>query len=154
MAKVELISLIKLFAWNLQRSFRGCFLVVVNCWIYIVSRWWHTCGLFHNVLVSSQWRHSDCNGVSNQRLLYGLLNRLFRRRSKKTSKLRVTGLCEGNSPGTGEFPAQRASGKDNVSIWLHYYVNLPRKSTTELLCVLEKDENKSYCSLWCHDKLW
>ena len=30
-----------------------------------------------------------------------LLNRLFRRRSKKTSKLSVTGLCEGNSPVTG-----------------------------------------------------
>ena len=29
--------------------------------------------------------------------------------SKKTSKLRDTGLCEGNSPVTGEFPAQRAS---------------------------------------------
>ena len=27
-------------------------------------------------------------------------------RSKKTTKLRVTGLCEGNSPVTGEFPAQ------------------------------------------------
>ena len=33
-----------------------------------------------------------------------LLNRLFGRRSKKTSKLRVTGLCVGNSPVTGEFP--------------------------------------------------
>ena len=40
-----------------------------------------------------------------------------RRRSKKTSKLRVTGLCEGNSPGTGEFPAQMASNTENVSIW-------------------------------------
>ena len=29
-----------------------------------------------------------------------------RRTSKKTSQLRVTGLCEGNSPVTGEFPAQ------------------------------------------------
>ena len=38
-----------------------------------------------------------------------LLNRLFRPRSKKTPKLRVTGLCVGNSPVTGEFPAQRAS---------------------------------------------
>ena len=28
---------------------------------------------------------------------------------KKKSKLRVTGLCEGNSLVTGEFPAQRAS---------------------------------------------
>ena len=34
------------------------------------------------------------------------INRLFRRRSKKTSKLRVTSLCAGNSPVTGEFPAQ------------------------------------------------
>ena len=30
------------------------------------------------------------------------------RTSNKTSKLRVTGLCEGNSPVTGEFPAQMA----------------------------------------------
>ena len=36
---------------------------------------------------------------------------------KKTSKLRVTGLCVGNSPGTGEFPAQMASDAENVSIW-------------------------------------
>ena len=35
---------------------------------------------------------------------------------KKTSKLHVTGLCEGNSPVTGEFPAQRASNTENVSI--------------------------------------
>ena len=35
---------------------------------------------------------------------------------KKTSKLRVTGLCEGNSPVTGEFPAQMASNAENVSI--------------------------------------
>ena len=33
-----------------------------------------------------------------------LLNRLFRRRSKKTSKLRVTGLCLGNSPGPVNSP--------------------------------------------------
>ena len=36
-----------------------------------------------------------------------LLNRLFRGRPKKTSKLHVTGLCEENSPVTGEFPTQR-----------------------------------------------
>ena len=40
---------------------------------------------------------------------------VFRRISKKTLKLRVTGLCEGNSPVTGEFPAQRASNAENVS---------------------------------------
>ena len=45
-----------------------------------------------------------------------LLNRLFSRRSKKTPKFRVTGLCAGNSPMTGEFPAQMASNAENVPI--------------------------------------
>ena len=45
----------------------------------------------------------------------------FRHRSKKTSKLRVTGLCVGNSPGTGEFPAQMASYAENVSIWWRHH---------------------------------
>ena len=58
------------------------------------------------------WRHNEPNDVSNERRLDCLLNRLFRRRSKKTSKLRVTGLCEGNSPVTCEFPAQRASNAE------------------------------------------
>ena len=40
---------------------------------------------------------------------------------KKTSKLRVTGLCAGNSPGTGEFPAQMASNAENVSIWWRHH---------------------------------
>ena len=54
-------------------------------------------------------------------LLYCLLNHLFRRRSKKTSKLRVTGLCAGNSPVTGEFPTQRASNAENVSFWWRHH---------------------------------
>ena len=41
------------------------------------------------------WRHNDRDDVSNHQPHDCLLNRLFRRRSKKTSKLRVTGLCEG-----------------------------------------------------------
>ena len=40
----------------------------------------------------------------------------------KTSKLRVTGLCAGNSPETGEFPAQMASNAENVSIWWRHHV--------------------------------
>ena len=40
----------------------------------------------------------------------------------KTSKLRVTGLCEGNSPVIGEFPAQRASNAENVCIWWPHHV--------------------------------
>ena len=49
---------------------------------------------------------------------------LFRQISKKTSKLRVTGLCVGNSRLTGEFPAQMDSKVENVSIWWRYHENL------------------------------
>ena len=62
-------------------------------------------------------RHNGRNGVSNHQPHHCLLNRLSRRLSKKTSNLRVTGLCAGNSPLTGEFPAQMASDAENVSIW-------------------------------------
>ena len=68
-----------------------------------------------------RWRHNDHAGVSNHQPHSCLLNRLFRRKSKKTSKLRVTGLCAGNSPGTGEFPAQMASYAENVSIWWRHH---------------------------------
>ena len=47
--------------------------------------------------------------VSSHRRLHCLLNFCFRRRSKKKSKLHVTGPCAGNSPVTGECPAQKAS---------------------------------------------
>ena len=46
---------------------------------------------------------------------------LFRRTSKKTSKLLFTGLCEGNSPVTSEFPAQMASNAENYSIWWRHH---------------------------------
>ena len=70
---------------------------------------------------SLRWRHNGRDGVSNHQPPDCLLNRLFRRRSKKTSKLRVTGLCEGNSPGIGEFPAQMASNAEDVSIWWRHH---------------------------------
>ena len=54
--------------------------------------------------LSLRWRHNDHAGVSNHQPHDCLLNRLFRRRSKKTSKLRVTGLCAGNSPGPVNSP--------------------------------------------------
>ena len=41
---------------------------------------------------------------------------------RKTSKLRVIGLCAGNSLVTGEFTAQMASNAENVSIWLRHRV--------------------------------
>ena len=71
---------------------------------------------------SLQWRHNECDGVSNHRCLDCLLNQLVRRWSKKTSKHHVTGLCEWNPPVTGGFPSQRASNSQNVSIWWCHHV--------------------------------
>ena len=73
-------------------------------------------------LNSLRWRHNELDGVSVHQPRDCLPNRLFGRRTKRTSKLRVTGLCAGNSPGTGEFSAQMASNAENVSIWWRHHV--------------------------------
>ena len=82
-----------------------------------------TCSPHPGISASSSlwWRHNGRDCVSNHQPHDCLLNRLFRRRSKKTSKLSVTGLCVGNSPGTGEFPVQMASNAENVSIWWRHH---------------------------------
>ena len=63
----------------------------------------------------------QADDVSNHQRLHCLLNYWFRRRPKKTSRLRVTGLCVENSPVTGECPAQKASDAENVSIWWRHH---------------------------------
>ena len=72
-----------------------------------------------------QWRYNERDGVSNHQPHDCLLKRLLKAQIKWTPKLRVTGLCEGNSPVTGEFPSQRAGNAENVSIWWrhHAYIN-------------------------------
>ena len=72
----------------------------------------------HPNLLTLQWRNNGHDDVSNHQPHDCLL---CRRRSKKTSKLRVTGLCAGNSPVTGEFPAQMASNAENASIWWRHH---------------------------------
>ena len=59
--------------------------------------------------------------ITNLAIVYSMDD--SRRRSKKTSKFRVNVLCAGNSPVSGEFPAQRASNTENVSILWRHHVN-------------------------------
>ena len=67
---------------------------------YELANWWQS-----NIPpFSIHWRHNERDGLSNHQPLECLLHRLFRCRSIKTSKLRVTGLCEGNPPVTGGLP--------------------------------------------------
>ena len=82
-----------------------------NRYLWGISQW------FSSLL----WRHIGRYGVANYQPHHCLLNRIFRRRSKKTSKLRVTCLCA-VSPVTGKFPAQTSSNAENVSIWWRSHV--------------------------------
>ena len=63
---------------------------ITQLYALLSAHWTNSCR-------SLRWRHSYHDGVSNHQPHGCLLNRLFMRRSKKTSKLRVTGLCAGNS---------------------------------------------------------
>ena len=97
--------------------------LILEVWRYMVSysiTYWLKVGTFDNQMllfiisvymavnrsanlqrcsvITLQWRHNGRDGVSNHQPHDCLLNRLFQRRSKKTSKLRIIGLCAGNSP--------------------------------------------------------
>ena len=67
------------------------------------------------------WRNNGHNSISNHclRIVYSTI--YSDADERKPSKLRVTGLCAGNSPGTGEFPAQMACNAENVSIWWRHH---------------------------------
>ena len=107
-------------------------------WSWRNGNWPHICvrsrgWTRHHARVGSpfatlQWRHNEHDGVSSHQPHDCLLNRLFKRRSKKRTRLCITGLCVGNSPVTSEFPAQRASHAENVSILWHHHENVARRS--------------------------
>ena len=88
------------------------------------------------------WRHNGCYSVSNHQPHDCFLNRLFSRISKKTSKLRDTG--------TGEFPAQRASNAENVSIWWrhHEFRRLSREITISLHNVIWRRARRTPCQMF------
>ena len=56
------------------------------------------------IKMTLQWRYDERDGVSNHMRFDCLLSRSFRHCSKNTPKLRVIGVCEGNSTVVGEFP--------------------------------------------------
>ena len=82
----------------------------------ILFRFWFVNIHYNDVIMGAM-----ASQITSLAIVY-LFNRLFRHRSTKTSKIRVTGLCAGNSPVTDEFPAQRASSAENVSIWWRHHV--------------------------------
>ena len=89
-----------------------CLAQAIHCWV----RHRNTIGFSLTARhISLPWRHNGHDSVSNHQPHDCLLNRLFRRRSKKTSKSRATGFC-------AEFLAQMTSSAEIVFIWWRHHV--------------------------------
>ena len=100
---IKFNSLSQMADIELQELHKSC---STQFWFKNVDQILHWC-------FTSLWCHNERNGVSNHQPHDCL--------PKKISKLCINGLSEGNSPVTSEFPAQRASNKENVSIsWCHH----------------------------------
>ena len=71
-------------------------------------------------------------------------------RSKKTSKLRVPGLCVGNSLVTGDFPAQKASNAKNVYIWWRHHAqwNYCSLALSHRYAIISDGNSRSKSSMW------
>ena len=90
-------------------------------------------------MIALHWRHNEPDGVSNHQPRDCLLNCLFRFRSKKTSKLRVTGLCAENSLPVNS-PHKRPVMLKNVFIWLRHHGTFHEVySQFILLCAVVSD---------------
>ena len=70
---------------------------------------------------SLRWRHNGRDSVSYHQPR-ACTQPFIQAQIKENIKLRVTGLCGGNSPVTDEFPAQIASNAENVPIWCRHHV--------------------------------
>ena len=111
------------------------------------------------------WRHNGQDGVSNHQPHGCLLNYLFRRRSKKASKYRVTGLCVGNSPGPVNSPhkgpvTRKMFPFDDVIIRVQLINNghLHRISSTPLITTqkeaVQKKQSRRPAAAWQFRSRW
>ena len=91
-------------------------------------------------------------GVSNHQPHDCFFNCLFRRRSKKTPKLRVTGLCAGNSPCLLCVPQRNKTAKyrkGTIFRLYTYYSEITRES-----CLSSQiTRNTAACSIVCYDNI-
>ena len=123
---------------KLTRVSKGAPIIVVVYWMFnpIFPR--------SNKICQLQWCHNDRDGVSNRQphdCLLNRVNRVFRRRSKKTSKLRVGGLCEGIH--TDRW-IRRTKGQnaENVSVWQRHHMRKIFRLQRRLIS--EKDHGISH----------
>ena len=81
--------------WSGHYFSRDASRIFITWWFWTRQVCEMVCRLFQQLDTSLQWRHNGCDGVSNHRRLHCLLYTVGSG-TKKTSKLRITGLCAGN----------------------------------------------------------
>ena len=119
-----------------------------------------------NAFLSLQWRHNERDCVSNHLRFDCLLNRLFRRGSKKTSKFHISGLFDGTPSLTDGFPSQGlATWKmfpfDDVIMCLLYPTQTHRAVLKALIMALVQkmyvlsflDSTSQILTHWSQDKV-
>ena len=101
-----------------------------NHFICSVCKWYHLITMYHfsllvlALLVKSHYNDVIMSAIGSQitsptMVFLTIYSDTDQR--KHQGQPRVTGLCAGNSPGTGEFHAQMASNAENVSIWWRHH---------------------------------
>ena len=103
-----------------------------------------------NTAITLQWRHNERDGILNHQPPDYLLNRLFKAQIKETSKLRVPGLYEGNSPVTGPvtrkmFPFDDVIMKGKLCVqWLKVVTGSTFRRN------IHRYDVQFTCELYCH----
>ena len=116
--------------------------------IYFSFRW----NIYAFLLIMILWslkgdlepHYIEHDGVSNHQRLGCLLNFFVRHRSNNTSKLRVTGLSEGNPPLTGGFPSQKVNNAGNDSIWWRHHAS---RHTAAIWCEVSTKVHVMACHI-------
>ena len=103
-------------SWDTRKYHLGTTCIYSSCsdheWTLSTFGWiWTRSDLVH------MYFHCNPITVTSQWLPW----RLKSPAPKKTSKPALLALCEGNSPVTGEFPAQKASNAEKASIWWRHH---------------------------------
>ena len=118
------------------------------------KRFPHSAGPLWGEFAALLWRHNVHDGVSNHQPHECLLNRPYRRRSKKTSKLRVTGLCAGihrgpvNSP--HKCPITRKMLPFDDVIRGHGWIPLTKGQWPLVITGFPSDNGESVSLSWRH----
>ena len=105
-------------------------LSLTNVWPTSNKKFWILAAMGKSS-ITLQWRHNGRDSISNHQPHDCLLNRVFRRRLKKTSKLRVTGLCAGNSPGPVNSPHKWPVTRKMVPFDDVIMISCPAMETTQ-----------------------